>query len=103
VTRDGIGHGADSVLAILAAGHTFERYHLLLAHSALACRMLLIAPEVYTDHQLAEFVTNAARGVELLRGEDSKEAQAASRLQAAVGRLAAEAVVWRIPLGARSC
>jgi len=79
------------------------RYHLLLVHAALACRALLACPEVYTDVELTEFVRYGARGVELLRGQDSKEAQAASRLLAAQGRLAAEALCWRTAPGGRGC
>jgi hypothetical protein len=58
---------------------------------------------MYTDHDLAHFVRYAARGVEMLRGQDSKEAQAASRLLAAQGRLAAEALAIRAPFGGRPC
>ena len=103
MTRDGIQAGADSVLAVMAAGHEFPRYHLLLAHAALSCQALLATPELYTNHQLADFIRYGAQGVEMLRGQDSKEAQAASRLLAAQGRLAAEALAWRAPAGARPC
>lgn len=103
MTRAGIEHGTASVLAVVAAGHEFERYHLLLAHAALAVRALLNCPELYSDAELGEFVRYGARGVELLRDEPSKEGQAARRLLAAQGRLAAEALAWRTAPGHRGC
>jgi hypothetical protein len=102
LTRAGITRVADAVLADMARGRHLGMYHELIARASVACRQLAAAPEAYSDQQLAHFVTYAAQGA-ALRGQESPQARVAGHLLDAMGELAAEALMHRMPAGGRPC
>jgi hypothetical protein len=93
MTRATATAGADTVLAAVAAGVDLGRYQLLLVHTAASIRTLAGAPEVYTDDELAAFITFARRGRETIDGDSM--ARVYRRLSVIVEDLAAEVLLTR--------
>ena len=101
MTREGIEQAAAGVLAVCRRGDHFAEHDKLIVLTAAVCVLLLVPePEllVYDPPQLGELVRYSHRKVAVLRGE-SKEAEAARRLVATMGTLAAAALIRVAPVG----